>query len=171
MAYYTSSVNELRQKESQLKHRLEKIYEDKLDEKITQEFYNRKSKEWTGEFEKIEELIQKHNNANNKYRQLGISIYELSQRAKKIFLKAENEEDKRSLINLVFSHLTLDEGNLNIEYSKTFKLLAEAIRFTNSSKMPKRVKTKEDNFEPKEQIDITTQKGFFYQNVQSGSPA
>ena len=116
-------------------------------------------------------MVQKHNNANNKYHQLGVNIYELSQRAKQIFLKTTHEDDKRSLINLVFSKLTLNEGKLIIEYSKTFKLLAEAVKLTNSSKMSDNGNLKENIFEPKERVDISTQSGYFSQNVQSGSPA
>lgn len=169
IAYHTSSVNELHQKETQLKHRLEKIYEDKLDGKITEEFYNRKNEEWSGELEKVTEMVQKHNNANNKYHQLGVNIYELSQRAKQIYVKAKSEEDKRSLINLVFTNLTLNEGKLSIEYTKTFKLLAEAVKLTNRSKMPDEGNLKENIFEPKERVDISTQSEHFSQNIQSGS--
>src|SRR3989344_5301529 len=165
VAYHTSSVNELHQKEAQLKHRLEKIYEDKLDGKITEEFYNRKNKEWSGELEKVTEMAQKHNNANSKYHQLGVNIYDLSQRAKQIFQKTEQEDNKRSLINLVFSKLTLNEGKLSIEYSKTFKLLAEAVKLTNSSKMPDKGNLKENIFQPKKKRDKLTQKQKNFQNT------
>ena len=170
-AYHTSAINELYQKQKQLQHRLEKIYEDKLDGKITEEFYNRKNKEWSGELEKVTEMVKKHNNASNKFRQLGINIYELSQRAKQIYVKAKSEEDKRSLINLVFTNLTLNEGKLNLEYTKTFKLLAEAVKLTNRSKMIENKDLEENIFEPKERVDISTQSRHFSQNVQSGSPA
>lgn len=161
-AYHTSAINELYQKQKQLQHRLERIYEDKLDGKITEAFYNRKNKEWSDELDKVTETIQKHNNANNKYHQLGINIYEFSQRAKQIYLKVKNEEDKRALINLVFSKLTLNEGRLSIEYSKTFKLLAEAIQLTNSSKVDEIANFNEKIFEPKEKSDITAQMGYLY---------
>lgn len=157
--YYTSAINELHQKETQLRHRLEKIYEDKLDGKITEEFYNRKDKEWSNELNKTLETIKKHDNANNKYHQLGINIYELSQRAKQIYQKAKREEDKRSLINMVFTQLTLNQGKLSIEYSKTFKLLAEAVKLTNSSKMENIGENDKDIFEPRGKLDIATQIG------------
>ena len=158
-AYHTSAVNEQYQKQKQLQHRLEKIYEDKLDGKVTEEFYNRKNKEWSDELEKVTEMVKKHNNASNKFRQLGVNIYELSQRAKQIYLKAKKEEDKRSLINLIFTNLTINEGKLRIEYTKTFRLLAEAVKLTNSSKMPENETLEKDIFEPEEKLDISTQIG------------
>lgn len=163
-AYYTTAINELYQKQKQLQKRLEKIYEDKLDEKITEEFYNRKNKEWSDELEKVTEMVKKHNNANNKFRQLGINIYELSQKAKQIYLKAKNEEDKRSLINLVFTNLTLNGVKLNIDYTKTFKLLAEAVKLTNRSKVDENKKLEDTIFEPKEKSDTTAQIGILYRS-------
>ncbi len=124
-----------------------------------------------GELEKVTEMVKKHNNASNKFRQLGINIYELSQRAKQIYIKAKSEDDKRSLINLVFTNLILNEGKLNLEYTKTFKLLAEAVKLTNRSKMIENKDLEENIFEPKERVDISTQSRHFSQNVQSGSPA
>lgn len=157
--YHASAVGELQQRETQLKQRLEKVYVDKLDEKVTEEFYNRKTAEWTKELEEVQEKITKHNNANNKYRELGLNIYELSQRAKQIYLAAKKEENRRSLINLVFSKLTLDEGKLTVEYSKTFRLLAEAVDATNSSKIIKNQDLTDKIFEPKKKMEFTGQTG------------
>ena len=162
IAYYTSVISELNQKQELYRSRLDKLYEDKLDGKITEEVYNRKSKEWNGELEKITNTMEKHNRASGKYYQLGINIYELSQRARQIYLKAKKEEDKRALASLVFSRLTLDEGKLNIEHSKTFKLLAEAVKLTNGSKIQKTPKLDDRIFEPSKKPVISTKKDALY---------
>lgn len=158
--YYSSVVGELQQKHALLKQRLDKLYVDKLDGHITQEFYSHKSKEWNQELDVITKTIEKHNHASGKYYQLGINVYELSQHAKKIYLKAKDKEDKRALINLVFSKLTLDEGKLETEYSKTFKLLSEAVSLTNRSKVKKLPKIKEQTFEPLKKTDVMRQSAF-----------
>jgi len=162
IAYYSSVVGELQQKHNLLKKRLDALYVDKLDGNITQQDYSHKSKEWSVELDKINQTIEKHNHASGKYYQLGINIYELSQHAKQIYLKAKNKEDRRSLINLVFSKLTLDKGRLEVEYSKTFKLLSEAVTLTNSSKVKKLPKIKTETFEPLKKTDVTRQSAFLY---------
>ncbi len=162
IAYYTSVIAELNQKQELLRNRLDKLYIDKLDGKVTEEAYNRLSKQWNDELDKLTQTAEKHNHASSKYYQLGINIYELSQRARQIYEKAKSEEDKRALINLVFSKLTLNEGKLNIEYSKTFELLAEAVRITNNSKVQNKEEITDKTFEPKEKPDNTLQTGHLY---------
>jgi hypothetical protein len=63
------------------------------------------------------------------------------------------------LLNL--SKLTLKEGKVNIEYSKTFKLPAEAIRFTNGSKT-ENVEQKTDKIlEPLKSPTVQDNRAFF----------
>ena len=159
IAFYSSSVNELNHKSEQIQKRIENLYDDKVDGLITQEDYNNRLKRYTTEKDEVLKMIQKHSKASTKYYQLGINIYELSQRSKQIYLKTKKEDDRRALINMVFAKLTLNEGRVNIEYSKTFKLLAEAISFTNRSKIENTTKLDGDIFEPTEKLDISTQMG------------
>ena len=109
------------------------LYDDKLDGKITEVFYQRKAKQYSEEKEEISSAIQRHSNANIKYYELGINLYELSQRSKEIYLKASKEE-RRQLLNLVLDKLQLNNGKLNYTFSKPFELLSKAIKETNSSK-------------------------------------
>lgn len=92
IAYHSSVLNELKQRYEQTQKRLDRLYDDKLDEKITKEFYERKFKQYSEKKEAITLSIEKHSQASNKYFELGINIYELSQKAKQIFQKANLEE-------------------------------------------------------------------------------
>ena len=117
---------------------MDKLHDDKLDEKITPEFYSRKFKQYSDEKDEITEPINKHSNANTGFLNLGVSIYELSQRAKEIYLQAKAKDmidEQRALIRFVFGSLTVDEGKLSYTYSKTFKILSEAVTETNGPKM------------------------------------
>ncbi len=162
--YHSSSLNELNQRQEQLNKRLEKMYEDKLDEKISEVFYSQQSKKYLTELKDIAESIGKHANANEKYYQLGSNLYELSQRANIIYDKAQ-KQDKRLLINLVFSDLYLQNGKLIANYSKAFKILLELVELTNeliSSKVKKNEMIVARIFEPKKKPDITIQMDDFY---------
>ena len=57
----------------------------------------------------------------------------------------------------MFSKLTLDEGVVGYEYSKTFKLLSEAVKLTNSSKVKETEKKTEKIFKPIKKTDDTPQ--------------
>jgi len=114
---------------TQIQKRLNRLYDDKLDGEITPEFYKQKFKQYTKEKEEIVSSIKKHSNAQTKYFELGISILELSQRAKEIYQKATIEE-KRTLLSLIFSNLRLNEGKLSINYTKPFEILAGSVLAT-----------------------------------------
>jgi DNA invertase Pin-like site-specific DNA recombinase len=146
--YHNNCINELKQRYEKIQKRLSLLYDDKLDGKISSDFYEQKFREYAKEKEEIISSIEKHSNAQNKYFELGINILELSQKAKEIYLKA-SEEQKRMLLNLVFSKLTLNNGKLKVFYSRPFEICLRGVQFTNKifepqfsiQKSPKRAKT------------------------------
>jgi hypothetical protein len=140
---------------------MDKLYDDKLDEKITQEFYNRKFKQYSKEKDELTETIKRHSSASTGYLNLGINIYELSQRAKEIYLTAKKKDmldEQRALIRLVFKRLILDEGKLSWEYSRAFKILSEAVSQTNCSKVENLEDFEKGTFEHAELPDKSTKK-------------
>lgn len=156
ITYRTSAINELRQKQEQLRQRLDRLYDDKLDGKITEEFYGNKQRQYQQELEEVNGSIKKHDSANLKYYELGLNIYDLSQRAKEIYLKADLEQ-KRQLITLVFTKLTLDEGKVNYSYTPAFEILSQAVEATNSPKIQKLAIKQDRIFEPEEKIGNSRQ--------------
>ena len=58
-----------------------------------------------------------------------------------------------------FSKINLDEGKVTYEYSKTFKILAEAIKETNGSKMDEIENFDGKIFEPTKKTDVLGQTG------------
>jgi site-specific DNA recombinase len=161
IAYHTSTLKELTQRQEQFNKRLEKMYEDKLDGKITEAFYNEKAKKYQAELKEITSSLEKHRNANEKYYELGSNLYELSQRATMIYEKA-NKEDKRLLINLIFSQLTLKNDMIIANHSKAFKLLSELVVATNSSKVKENGRIVARILEPVKKPDISIQMDDFY---------
>lgn len=160
--YETSSLKELQDRLAQVEKRLDRLYDDKLDEKITKTFYDQKFKQYTQEKADIVVAIEKHTKAKNNHFDLGINLYELSQRAREIYLRAKEchlLEEQRRLISLVFTSMTLDKGILAYEYSNAFKLIHNAVVETNGSKVANLAKNGARIFEPNELPDKSTQKG------------
>lgn len=145
--YRTTTLSGLNQRYEQIQKRLDNLYDDKLDEKITKDFYDRKFQQYSEEKENITQAIQKHSRVSNQYFELGINIYELSQKAKEIYLKAGKEE-KRQLINLVFNKLLLKDCKISLAYSKPFEILSEAVKLTNGSKVLNLANSPSKIFEP-----------------------
>jgi DNA invertase Pin-like site-specific DNA recombinase len=145
--YHHQAIKELDHRYEQIQRRLNILYDDKLDGIITPEFYEQKFRQYTEEKESILEAKKRHSNAQTKYFELAINIFELSQKAPVIFEKAALDE-KRQLIGLVFDKLRLDEGKLLITYSKPFEILREAVEITNGSKVLILAKSSQQIFEP-----------------------
>ena len=158
--YYSASVAELNRRLSAVEKRFGKIYDDKIDGHITEEFYQNRFKQYSQEKDQIQQSLSKHSNANAKYYELATNIYDLSQRAKEIFLKAKEKEHKRQLIKLIFATLTIDAGVVSYAYTKAFQLLSEAVEATNSSNMDKLIKNQTGIFEPSIKDDLRPQSAY-----------
>lgn len=128
IAYNTSAREELNRRYETAQRRLEMIYDDKLDGKITQEFYEGKFKQYTEEKETALSLLKKHNEANTKYYELGASVIELASKAREIYLnKKRTVEDRRILLNLIFSNLGLQQQELRPSFTKAFQVLTNFV--------------------------------------------
>ena len=102
---------------------------------------------------KDQEAIGKHDNAGNKCRDLGLSLYEVSQRGKELFVKKKPDK-KRLLLGLIFSTLTIQNGVLTYELTKAFQILAKLVELTNkSTKVDKNEEKQSTTFELNEKID------------------
>jgi site-specific DNA recombinase len=159
--YHNNTVGELEARYEAVQKRMDKLYDDKLDEKITPDFYSRKLKQYSDEKDEITESIKKHSQASTGYINLGVNIYELSQRAKELYLKAKAKgmvDEQRALIKFIFATLTVDEGKLSYTYSKTFKILSEAVEETNRPKVDKIDDLENGKFELTKKPDSSTQK-------------
>jgi len=59
---------------------------------------------------------------------------------------------------LVFDNMKLDEGKLSYGYTRAFRILAQAVEATNSSKMQKMGKIEDGIFEPAKKPDLSNKK-------------
>jgi len=106
------------------------MYIDKLDGKISEEFYEEKARQWQEEQTNILATIQRHQDANSNYFAQGIHILELAQKAYSLYIKQKPAE-KRRLLNFVLSNCTLNDGTLCPTYKKPFDLIAKGLTRSN----------------------------------------
>jgi len=148
--YHSTLLSGLNIRIDTAQKRLEAIYEDKIDGKISPEFYKRKLTEYTEEKEQAIESLKKLNEGNTKYYQAGFAIHELASKAKEIYQSPKaTTEDKRLLLSKIFSNLSLDAEEIKPDYTLAFEFLTKWVPVLNNT------------FEPEENVDTKRQKSTF----------
>jgi DNA invertase Pin-like site-specific DNA recombinase len=150
--YHSKSANELNKRIEVNQHRLEAIYEDKIDNKISPEFYNRKFAEYTKDKEDALLSLKKLNEGNTKYYEAGYAIHELASKASEIYKSPKaTTEDKRLLLSKIFSNLSLNSNDIEPDYTLAFEFLIKWIPLVNNTFEPVKdgsIKGKESTFVP-----------------------
>lgn len=126
----TRNINNQLQRVQQ---RMRTMYDDKLDGRITTEFYDEKVNLFEEEKEALLLSLQKLEADNTEYYRVGFAIHELALRAKEIYLSEKASiEERRLLLAYAFSNITVLRGNIKVEYTKAFNFLAEWMPKVNS---------------------------------------
>ena len=126
------SITSLRQQQSVIERKLDRMYEDKLEGLISKEMWLSKSREYRDQLETISIKIQAHEKANLNYYDSTVRLLELAQKAHSLYLRASTSE-KKKLLKFVCSNSQLDGKNLLVTYRKPFDLIAEGLSVHLSS--------------------------------------
>ena len=124
IAYNNSARDELNRQYERVVQRLDRLYDDKVDGRISEEFYEQKFKKYSQEKEAVIASLKKHDTANTLHYALGANIMDLASRAREIYEKRTDDE-KRDLLRLIFSNLATKQGNVRVSYAPAFQILAE----------------------------------------------
>ena len=103
---------------------MEQAYLDKLDGRITEDFWQAKSTEWRKEQDGIQDQIARHQRANHHYFEQGLKIFELAQAGLRQY-DTKTEEERRNLLAFVLSNCVLNDVTLTPVYRKPFCYFAE----------------------------------------------
>ena len=104
---------------------MEQAYLDKLDGKIPDEFWQRRSLEWQSEESEVVGALRCLDQPNEKQHVLNATrILELANKACFLYLKQDATE-KAKLLQLVVSNCRIDTLNLYPTYRKPFDLIAK----------------------------------------------
>jgi site-specific DNA recombinase len=131
---HTNTMTEINNALAVAQRRLEAIYEDKIDGKITPIFYAKKLAEYTKEKEDAQNTLIKLNEGNTKYYQAGYALHELAMRAGEIYRSPKaTVEDKRLLLSKIFSNLSLGADIIRPDYTSAFQFLTKWVPILNST--------------------------------------
>ena len=126
--YQTASVESLQRRYRHVQSLLDRAYEDKLSDRISEDFWQRKSAVWEGELIDVRLKIKAHESANMNYFQIGSEILELANSAHGMFLSQDRME-QRKLLNSLLSNCIFYRGSLCPTYKKPFDILAKGADF------------------------------------------
>ena len=111
-----------------VRERVDRAYTDKLDGKISEEFWQRKQTEWRAEEAHIENHLAGLKEHDNDARMLTAHrILELAQNAHSIYLARESA-DKAELLRKVLLNCSIDAVSLYPTYRKPFDLIAMRVK-------------------------------------------
>ncbi len=103
--------------------RIEKVYEDYLDEKIPEDLYQRKFDEYKATQKNLQNKRLNIEQIEEEYYGTMAHLLKLSKHAPMLFGKGDVEQ-KRAIINLTLSNLLLDGDKLRWELKKPFDTMA-----------------------------------------------
>lgn len=120
--FHRKSVNELKANYDKFEVRIKKMYEDKLDGRITDEMYDSLLKDYKEKQADILDQLQNHSAADEQFYITANMTLNLAKRAKEIFMSSEVEE-KRQILGFLLQNCTLNEKTLGFTLRSPFNLI------------------------------------------------
>ncbi len=117
--YHQQQLKKLQSEERRLNRKIDRAYDEYIDEKISEGFWERKSGQWRNRLEEVAEAIELHERANEKYIDAGCDLLQrLSHMADS--WDRMNQAKRRELLEIVQSNLSFDGTKVVATYTKPF---------------------------------------------------
>ena len=129
-------IQRSRAKYDQLNARIETMYLDKLEGRITQEFFDKQAVAWRGEQETILRQIHEVEITRPAPVEQAIDMMRLTSRAAELFLQQTAAEQRR-LLRVVVKNATWQAGELRTTLFEPFDILRHSNRETNRNESQK----------------------------------
>lgn len=123
--YHNNCVKQLERQIKTLQDRIDQSYLDKLDKKISEDFWQSQSSKWLNEKEELTLKLLAHQKADTNYLENANLIIELARKAAGLF-KKQNAEQKRKLINLLLSNSSYKDEKLDITLRTPFNVIMKS---------------------------------------------
>ena len=125
-SFYKRNVAILEQELGRIKSKLEVMYEDKLEGRITNDIYDKKALEYFKKRDDIVMQIENHTKADSNYYVEATKVLDVAQRAHEIFESSEDEE-KRQFLQFMLQNSVLNERKVDFTLQTTFQ---ELLKYT-----------------------------------------
>ncbi len=122
-----SLKKQLQDRDKQLGRRMDLMYEDRLDRRISVHQYDKMYKAASNEQKIISKKLEDFKDDYLSILERGINILDLSQKAKEIY-RSKPDDDRRALLRDLFSNLQLNGKLLEVEYTPLVNAIANKVR-------------------------------------------
>ena len=120
--YETSSVEEIQKQINRLQNRIDNLYIDKLDGKITEEFWKERHNEWFDEKDKLIEKLKGYNEVAKNFEEGSNLLENFCKLAPEAYLKASPKK-KQQILKIIGSNFLYKDKKVSIELTSVFDLL------------------------------------------------
>jgi len=110
-----------------LQRRLDNLYNDRLDERITTETWEKKQKEIVEEQSAIQDRLKALKSDEAKYFEIWLNIIDLACRAREIYQR-RTPEQRRTLLKHLFSNLMLEDEKVGYTLTEPVEVLAKRVQ-------------------------------------------
>jgi site-specific DNA recombinase len=122
--FYKSSLKDLKEEYDKYDVRLRKMYEDRLDGRITDDMYDSYLREYKEKQSQILATMQEHSDGDEQFYLTANITLNLAKRAKEIFVSSEVEE-KNQFLRYLLHNSTLDGKKLSFTMVSPFNMIAQ----------------------------------------------
>ncbi len=122
--HHRATVARLNARKEQLTSCVDQAYTDRLEGRITEDMWQRRSAEWETERADIARQLAGLDTAKTNYPASGVILLELAQCAHELYV-SQSPHEQRRLLNVVVSNCTLKDGTVEYSLRKPFDLLAD----------------------------------------------
>lgn len=120
--YHNNRINQIEKQIKLLQSRIDQTYLDKIDKKISEDFWRLHTDEWIEEKETLTRSLLSSQKADSTYLENANLILELSRKAAGLF-KTQNAERKRQLISMLVSNCSYKDEKLDVQLKKPFDMI------------------------------------------------
>lgn len=122
--YEEDKAQSIMQKISRTKTRLNKLYTDKIDGLIDEDFYFEMRNKYQSELDELHVVFNAMTTTSKYFIEDITRMLELCKNAHSLYL-SETDEEKRKLVNLLCSNLSFDGSNIRVELKSVFNIFIE----------------------------------------------
>ena len=117
--FHREQLNSLSAEQRKYSHRLEKLYEDRLDGIISDDIYYRRFDDYKARLEQIKIKLECLDGAEQEYYETAIMLLNVASKAEELFESSKIDE-RKLFINITLSNLKLKGSNLVYDWVRPF---------------------------------------------------
>jgi site-specific DNA recombinase len=130
IAYHNKLVDQTQKQIRFLENRINDAYVDKLDKKITEEFWQANTIKWVADKERLSIKLLAIHRADTHYLENANAILELANKAIRLY-KKQNAHEKRRLVDILVANCSYKDEKLDVELKPVFNEIAKTAKSGN----------------------------------------